>query len=68
MKVKTLIKKLLDYDSNAQLTIGTTEWSEDYTKEEHIDYKIIDIFELPDVVSLTLTRKEKHENKRNTFC
>ena len=47
MKVKTLIKKLLNYDPNAKIELSTIEYNDNYTKEQHIDYKIIDIFDLP---------------------
>ena len=47
MKVKTLIKKLLNYDPNAKVELSTIEYSDNYTKTQYIDYKIIDIFDLP---------------------
>ena len=47
MKVKTLIKKLLNYDPNAKIELSTIEHSDNYTKKQYIDYKIIDIFDLP---------------------
>ena len=47
MKVKTLIKKLLNYDPNSKIELGSIEYSNNYTKKQYLDYKIIDIFDLP---------------------
>ena len=53
MKVKTLIKKLLEFDMNANIAITNIEHpgylNDDFTEENIIDYKIIDIFEAKDV-------------------